>query len=201
LSIGAEEGQEYLLFHSDLNVAVDSELNMYVLDIKNHRLLKFDKMGAFIWETGRKGQGPGEFRNPSSVAVNSSKEVWVLDSSALIHVFNIQGSYQRTINLRGRCRNFQFLPNGRLLINKSTRGQMGISAEFYSRDGQFLEKFNDEYLFGSDLPEWAGGSIGGGGYWILDGKIYMVLPDHYEIREYNIEGKLLRKIIRDFKFY
>jgi hypothetical protein len=54
LSIGDEEGQEYLLFHSDLNVAVDSELNIYVLDIKNHRLLKFDKMGAFIWETGRR---------------------------------------------------------------------------------------------------------------------------------------------------
>jgi len=199
LSLGVEEGEEYLVFHSELDVAVDSESNIYVLDIRNHRLLKFNKMGNFIWKAGRKGQGPGEFRNPSSVAVNSSKEIWILDSSSLIHIFDNQGKFRRTMNLRAECSNFQFLPDGRLFINKPARGQMGFAAEFYSGEGNFLEIFASEYRFGRDLPRWAGGSLGGGGFQFLEGKIYMILPDRYEIREYDLEGKLLRKIKRDIQ--
>ena len=72
LALGVEEGEEFLMFHTELDIAVDSESNIYVLDIRNHRLLKFDKEGNFIWKTGRKGQGPGEFRNPSEVEVSPS---------------------------------------------------------------------------------------------------------------------------------
>lgn len=198
LSLGEEEGQEFLIFHSKLDLAVDSELNIYVLDIRNHRLLKFTKEGNFIWKTGRKGQGPGEFRNPSEVVVSPSEEIWVLDPPTLIHLFDAQGKYKRTINLKGRCSNFQFLPDGRLFISRTTRGQMGIAAEYYSIEGEFLEKFHAEYRYGLNLPSWAGGGFGGG-FRFLEGKIYMTLPDKYEIREYDLEGKLLEKIKRDFE--
>lgn len=198
LSLGVEEGEEFLMFHSELDVAVDSESNIFVLDIRNHRLLKFDKQGNFIWKAGRKGQGPGEFQNPSEVAVSLSKEIWVLDSPSFLHLFNAQGKYQRTINLKGLCNNFQFLPDGRLFISRSTRGQMGIAAEYYSIEGEFLEKFPDEYRYGPKLPSWAGGGFGGG-FRFLEDKIYLSLPDKYEIREYDLEGKLLGKIKRDFK--
>lgn len=199
LSLGEEEGEEFLMFHTELDLAVDSELNIYVLDIRNKRLLKFNKEGNFIWKTGRKGQGPGEFRNPSEVVLSPSEEIWVLDLPTLIHLFDAQGKYKRTINLKGRCNNFYFLPDGRLFISRTTRGQMGIAADYYSIEGELLEKFPDEYRFGPNLPSWAGGSLGGGGYQFLEGKIYMTLPDKYEIREYGLEGKLLGKIKRDFK--
>ena len=39
----------------------------------------------------------------------------------------------------------------------------------------------------------------GGELRILGSKIYMVLPDKYEIREYDIKGKLQKKIKRDIK--
>ncbi|NIM58397.1 MAG: 6-bladed beta-propeller [Candidatus Aminicenantes bacterium] len=198
LALGVEEGEEFLMFHSELDVAVDFELNIYVLDVRNHRLLKFDKNGNFIWKAGRKGQGPGEFRNPSEVAVSPAGEIWVLDLPTLIHLFDAQGKYQQTMNLMGRCTNFYFLPDGRLFINRTTRGQMGFAADYYSVEGEFLEKFPDEYRFGPNLPNWAGGSIGGGGYHFLDGKIYMVLPEKYEIREYDLDGNLLEKIKRDY---
>lgn len=198
LSLGVEEGEEFLVFHSELDVAVDSESNIYVLDIRNHRLLKFDKTGNFNWKSGRKGKGPGEFRNPSEVVVSPSEEKWVLDPPTLIHLFDAQGKYKRIINLKGRCSNFQFLPDGRLFISRTTRGQMGIAAEYYSIEGEFLEKFPDEYRYGQNLPSWAGGGFGGG-FRFLEGKIYMTLPDKYEIREYDLEGKLLGKIKRDFR--
>jgi len=48
------------------------------------------------------------------------------------------------------------------------------------------------------MPSWAGGGYGGG-FRFLEGKIYMTIPDKYEIRKYDLEGKLLVKIRRDFK--
>lgn len=44
---------------------------------------------------------------------------------------------------------------------------MGIAADYYSIEGEFLEKFSDEYRFGPNLPSWAGGSLGGGVYQFL----------------------------------
>jgi len=198
LSLGVEEGQEFLVFHSNLDIAVDSELNIYVLDIRNHRLLKFDKQGNFIWKAGRKGQGPGEFRNPEKVKISPSTEICVLDYPSYIHLFDVQGKHKQTVNLKVRCGDFYFLPDGRLLINRTTRGQMGISAEYHSIEGELLEKFPDEYRYGPKMPSWAGGGYGGG-FRFFEGKIYMTLPDKYEIREYDLEGKLLGKIKRDFK--
>ena len=200
LSLGVEEGEEFLVFHSALDVEIDPESNIYVLDSRNHRLLKFDKLGNFIRETGRKGEGPGEFRNPSEIALSSSGEIWVLDGSAFIHIFSAKGKYSRTINLKSGCNHFQFLPDGRLLISSTTRGQMGFSAEYYSGEGKLLEEFPEDYRFGPEFPSWAGGgSVGGGGYRVLNSKIYMILPDKYEIREYDLNGKLLGKIKRDIK--
>lgn len=197
LSFGKETGEEYLVFHSELDLAIDSELNIYVLDIRNHRLLKFDNKGNFIWKAGRKGQGPGEFLNPFNVKISPSAEICVLDYPFHIHLFDIQGKYKRTINLEGRCSDFYFLPDGRLLINRGTKGQMGFVAEYYSLEGELLDKFPDEYRYGPKMPIWAGGGYGGG-FRFLEGKIYMILPDKYEIREYDLEGKLLGKIKRDF---
>jgi hypothetical protein len=198
LSFGKETGEEYLVFHSELDLAVDSELNIYVLDIRNHRLLKFDNKGNFIWKAGRRGQGPGEFTNPEKVKISPSAEICVLDYPSHIRLFDNQGKYIRTIKLEGRCGDFYFLPDGRLLVSRTTRGQMGIAAEYYSIEGELLEKFPDEYRYGPKLPSWSGGGYGGG-FRFLEGKIYMTLPDKYEIREYDFEGKLLGKIKRDFE--
>lgn len=198
LSIGVEEGQEHQMFHSTLDVTVDSELNIYVLDIRNYRLLKFDKLGNFIWKAGRKGQGPGEFRDPTEVNISPSLDIYILDYPFHFQVFDINGKYQRTISLEKRCGSFDFLPDGRLLAVRGTRGQMGFMADYLSIEGKFLEEFPVEYRHGQKLPSFAGGGYGGG-FLFIDGKIYMILPDKYEIREYTSEGKLLKIIKRDFE--
>jgi len=199
LSVGVETGEEYLMFHSELGIAVDADSNIIVLDSRNHRLIKFDSLGNFVWKAGGKGQGPGEFQNPFQVAVEPSGEIWVLDTGNLIQVFGDKGQYMRTVRLEDRGNHIQFLPDDRLLISKTTRGKMGISADFYSRDGKLLDKFPIEHSFGQDLPSWAGGSIGGGGFYFSGKSIHMVIPNVYEIRELDLEGNLLKKIKRDLK--
>ncbi|MCP2606226.1 6-bladed beta-propeller [Candidatus Aminicenantes bacterium AC-708-I09] len=198
LSLGKEEGEDYLMFHRFIRVAVDSDLNIYVLDAMNHRLLKFDKNGNFIWKAGRKGQGPGEFQYPSGIGISSAGEVAVIDERSIIF-FNDKGEYQRTIKLDKSMRNIQFLPDERLMINIFVLGQPGVAAEFFSKDGEFLSKFPDEYRYGPKLSPRVGVSIVDSGFKFFNNKIYLSIPDKYEIREYDLKGNLLRKIRRNVK--
>ena len=161
LSIGEEEGEEYLMFHSFLRVAADSELNIYILDALNHRLLKFDKEGNFIWKTGRKGQGPGEFQWPGSIALTPSEDIAIADSP-FIHFFSKDGIFQNTLKLRKSIRNIQLQQDGGIFINIMVRGQPGIAAEYYSVEGKLLEKFPDEYRYGPKMSPNLGASVGGG---------------------------------------
>ncbi len=198
LSIGKEEGEDYLMFHSFLRVAIDSDSNIYILDARNHRVLKFDKNGNFIWKTGRKGQGPGEFQYPMEIVISPSGEIAVRESRK-IHFFNNIGKYLRTINLEKTINGLQFLPDGRLFINIFVMGQPGVAAEFYSKDGKFLSKFPDKYRYGPKLPPTLGVTIVEGGFKFLNNKFYLSIPDKYEIREYDLKGNLLKKIKRKIK--
>ncbi|UCC41582.1 MAG: 6-bladed beta-propeller [Candidatus Aminicenantes bacterium] len=196
-SIGKYEGEDYLMFVRYLSIVVDSELNLYLLDRGNHRLLKFSNKGNFIWQTGRKGQGPGEFQYPREISISPSGEIAVQDGSAL-HFYTMDGDFQRTLKLRGSFMNFTILPDGRILTTKMMRGQLGLSAEYHSKEGQFLKKFPDEYRYGPKFS-FGGGAWYGGEFKLYDNKIYLSLPGHYEIREYDLEGKILGKIRRDLK--
>ena len=43
LSIGEEEGEDYFVFYDKLDVTTDSKGNIYILDIGNQRILKFNR--------------------------------------------------------------------------------------------------------------------------------------------------------------
>lgn len=195
-SIGEYEGKDYLMFNRLVSIAVDSKLNIYILDRQNHRLLKFNREGDFLWVTGQKGQGPGEFQSPRDVSLTPTEEIAIRDGHS-IHFFAKDGSYQKTVKFIGSFRGFSILPDGRFLMNIWVRGELGVAAEYHSSEGKVIEKFPDEYRYGPKLT--GGGASYGGEFKIFSNKIYLSLPGTYEIREYDLEGKILRKIRRDFK--
>jgi len=198
LSLGQEQGADYLMFYRLGDLAVDSEQNIYVLDAGNHRIVKFDKQGQFICKAGQKGQGPGDFQYPRNVSFSSEEEVVVGDGRR-VHFFSKQGEYLRTVRLDKMWQNFYFLPDSRILVSLFVRGRPGVAAEYYTTDGEFIKKFPDEYRYGPEGPPTGGVSIGGGGIQLIGNKIYFSLPDQYEIRTYDLEGNLMSKIKRNLK--
>jgi DNA-binding beta-propeller fold protein YncE len=62
--------------------------NVFVVGEGNNRFQKFDSNGNFITKWGTTGSGDGQFEEPTSIALDSSGNVCVVDSgNAWIQVF------------------------------------------------------------------------------------------------------------------
>ncbi len=61
-------------------LTIDSQGNLYVADIFNHRVQKFDSEGNFLAQVGGNGPDEGQFNEPWGVAVDSQDNVYVADS-------------------------------------------------------------------------------------------------------------------------
>jgi DNA-binding beta-propeller fold protein YncE len=89
-------GDDVLHFNQPTDVAFDREGNIYVADGEgNSRVLKFNKYGNVLLGWGMKGDGPGQFNLPHSIAIDGDL-VYVGDrENARIQIFDLNGRYLR----------------------------------------------------------------------------------------------------------
>jgi hypothetical protein len=86
---GSGDGE--LLFPMALDLSKNG--NIYVPDIGNDRINKYDSSGSFILSWGSKGTGNGQFRWPSGIAIYNNN-VYISDFlNERIQKFDIQGNY------------------------------------------------------------------------------------------------------------
>lgn len=64
------------------SLAVDARGNVYVADAMNHRVDVFAPDGSQVSSIGRRGDGPGEFRTVTHVAVGRGDTLFVFDAQA-----------------------------------------------------------------------------------------------------------------------
>jgi hypothetical protein len=82
-SIGVEAGDSCYMFHLPVDVAFSPEGNIAVLDKLKHKAFIFTSDGEFIGTVGREGDGPGEFRLPSSIQFNAKGEFFIQDQRSI----------------------------------------------------------------------------------------------------------------------
>jgi len=74
--------------------AVDSTGNIYVVDRKNNRVVKYNSSGAYQSSFGSSGSGNGEFNRPYGIAIDSQNNVYILDSgNQRVQKFDSSGAY------------------------------------------------------------------------------------------------------------
>ena len=99
MTIGAKgvPGQDGNHFNGIADLAFTSAGDFYVADgYQNNRIAKFSKDGKFLFEWGSKGDQPGQFNVPHSVAVDAKGRVYVADRSNFrVQVFDSQGRFLR----------------------------------------------------------------------------------------------------------
>jgi len=156
----------------------------------------FDPDGKLIRTFGRMGQGPGEFRQPFYVSVcPATREVLVTDFMFGMHLFDMDGRFIRKI---GTERPFmaRLDSRGRVVYLHSTVDDKG-NAEFETRRAglnaessrQIAVEVRRALDLSAPIPYWDLGA---------HDRIAYGCPTDYEIRIYDGDNKLVRKVRREY---
>ena len=102
--VGVVDGADWEMFTRIPKVAFDATGNLYVFDSTdqgtgpNLRIVVFDRTGAFLRTFGSAGEGPGEFRMPTTYGVMRDGTTIVGDMGhRAYHVFDASGRFLRMV--------------------------------------------------------------------------------------------------------
>lgn len=76
--------ENYSLYEP-LGILTDSHGNIFILDCRNSRIIKYDKELKYIKSTGEKGRGPGQFviskgAGRSNLAIDNDNNIYLIDN-------------------------------------------------------------------------------------------------------------------------
>lgn len=189
--------EESILFADHVKVSPDRRI--HIVDRQNNRIHVFDYKGKWIRSFGKRGQGPGELRSPSSLAFGNDGLLYVGDAgNQRIAVWDTSGNFVKTILLEHGISDLHLLGSDLILI--FTMGSHLVNV--YDHDGNFLNSFGEwrdlvEYFTSKYRTPIIGGSFS------LDSEnnIYFVHVGAYRIRKYSISGELVTEFGRQADFY
>ncbi|OLD33558.1 MAG: hypothetical protein AUI61_00465, partial [Thaumarchaeota archaeon 13_1_40CM_2_39_13_2] len=93
-------------------IAVDSSGNVYVTDLGNRRIEKFDNDGNFLFTWGTKGSGNGQFQAPMGIAVSGNATYVVDNELNRIEKFDMTGKFVTLWGSQGNGNGQFLLPQG-----------------------------------------------------------------------------------------
>jgi len=220
LSIGEVEGDENYMFGQNIVFNTDDEGNFYVSDSDAHRIQKYNPDGKYLLTFGREGQGPGEFGSLSFVGFDKDNNIYINDAgNNRISFFDKEGKYLRQIRMTERYPITIINSKGIIIANKFVASEEGnvqkITYLYGLFDNEFnliAELFKDEIemplptgLDASSMGEYIAKVFSIGAFrpqvitTLADNDfIYLGYSDKYEINVYSPEGKLVKKINRDY---
>jgi hypothetical protein len=99
-SIGVEVGADAYMLGAVPSVWATHE-RLVVVDSQIPAVRVYDLDGNHLFDVGRGGEGPGEFRDPGGVAVTSNGDILVVEASLQIEVFGADGAPKTTRNAGG----------------------------------------------------------------------------------------------------
>ena len=99
----------------EMHVAEDGLGNIYALGTFNNAVFKFTPEGKFVNKFGGKGNEPGQFRAPQSIAVDGQGRVYVSDFGH-VHVFDANGRYIDQFKVDGGASGMVFNDKDELFV-------------------------------------------------------------------------------------
>ncbi len=194
LEIGLLEGDEDYIFGLVADVKIDPLGNIFILDAKMNRVVKYDQEGKFILRFGEAGVGPGEFEDPRSIVLDSSGRVYVLDFRRVI-IFDERGHLIKSFSLDFMGIDIALNDKRNLLILGARGNQL---FNVYDRKGEYLYSFGNLVDSPQEFSELKGASLFRTPLrlWTSRNKIFVMNPYKYEIWIYENEelrGKLTRR--------
>ncbi|MBT3760995.1 MAG: 6-bladed beta-propeller, partial [Candidatus Nitrosopelagicus sp.] len=179
-------------FLSPQHLAFDSENNVYVTDLGNSRVQKFDSTGNFLTEWGTRGTNSGEFGHPTGIAV-SDEFVFVIDNkNHNVQKFTSDGEFISKWGGFGKDVGFFKSPRG-ITISDDNFIYIVDSAnariQKFTSDGEYISNFGQSGKFGGNFVTPVDIAIN-------SDKIYVTDPNQNKIIVFDMEGNFV-KIFND----
>ena len=100
--VGSLAGEDWEQFGRIAGLAFDGSGNLYVLDRQAARVVVVAPDASHLRTFGRAGDGPGEFRRATRIAVTAEGRAMVFDGEqSTFHIFDPGGQLVRTVRLPG----------------------------------------------------------------------------------------------------
>lgn len=187
-------------------VDADSKGNIFIVeqyDVSEYFIYKFDSTGEFVKKFGKKGQGPGELQAVRTLLVDRHDRIRIFDGNGLkVLDFDNEGNLVKETHIRHSLWDVIPLANGNYLAMRYPKDKSetyGMYLDLYDPDFKEIKRL-DLY----DLSDLTPGKKNPGiiipYYWRVTGERIFVGNGQrgYEIRIFDLEGKLLRKIRKEY---
>jgi len=203
LSIGEVEGTEEHMFSQIRDVGVDDDENIYILDFKEAHIKVFNKKGEYLRTIGKRGQGPGEIQRPTNLVITPGGKILVNDRGArFIHYFTLSGNYIRSVRqtkllLFSRPKvDSQDNIVARHTITDTDRAWTFVLKKFDSELNELYTIFSYEHELSPGVLNLFSPRC----YWEItrEDTIIWGYANKYEFQIHNGDGRLIRKIIKDY---
>lgn len=159
--VGVLDGADWEMFAAIPKVAFDAEGNLYVFDSgggmldSNLRVVVVDRTGAFLREFGSSGEGPGEFRMPTTYDVMRDGTTIVGDMGHQAYqIFDASGQFVRMVRAGSGATQGSGSGGATMTVSMGSLGQIQVDprggAVYSAREGSSLSAS----LAGEDAPEY-----------------------------------------------
>lgn len=165
---------------------IDHEQNVWVTDIGNHQVLKFDPQGKLLLSLGKKGQpgdDPDHFDRPTDIAVLRSGEFYVSDGygNSRVVKFSRDGKFLKQWGKKGTGAGEFDLPHA---ICLGPQGQVIVG----DRENKRIQVFD---LDGRFQAQWTESGSPYGLYLTPQGRLFVADGVANWVKVLNLQGKAL----------
>lgn len=201
LILGKDESDDTnMLFGNIEDITVDSAYSIYVVDRGFGRVQVYDSSGSYVRTLGRQGEGPGEYRAPSAVALDEAGNIYVAAQRKILR-FDKDGhpNGQLTHGITGYTRDIQ-VTAGTVYISSFDLFSQLIIHEFDWASGRELRSFCDSYAVGQHVDTRVEMVCAGGELDIRDNLLYYTQSYPYEIELFSLNGEVKTVVYRNNDF-
>ena len=198
LSIGRAEGQDEYMFSQIRHIAVGEDESIYILDSKEAHIKVFDKDGKYLRTIGRPGQGPGELNRPDTISVNQNE--LMVHKVRRLSFFSLNGEFLRNVPTKGVWSLSAMIDSkGYILV---TEGPLDPKNPRY-----MFKKFDSKMNLLSEIASCPAPERGKSLNPFMpmarclidkDDNIVYGYPKNYELQIFNPDGKLIKKITKEY---
>lgn len=105
---------------------LDSKGNLYFVEYTECTIKKFDQNGKFIKSVGRKGKGPGEFKNCKTLIFDEKDNYYIYDAFLRrISKFNSNDKFVKSFKFTHKLNDFHIINSRKIFLHYDMNSQKG----------------------------------------------------------------------------